>query len=300
MGPCTHASEAGPEPCAAPAPPRGLAHLPHQLLPSDDHSHGGPCERVKFVQTVQALRRHDGRRQELTQPRARPRRAPLLLTRRASCRHGVERNALATRVAGCPGPQAHHSAPAETHFPAELWLRFLRGRVRGSLLSSSVGPGLKEPGEPGLLSVCPRRLPWKQTLGVGEGHGNPQGEGQDRPGWAPRPQLPRGPRPPLATSTDQSEGAAVPDAGDPSPGAGRGQCSGQPVDQAQLLKQLRQGARAPWGRPAKVKNPASLKPSPGSDPPLFPPSSWTLTLAFGWTAGGSAARQPSPSAAGAV
>ena len=246
MGPCTHASEAGPEPCAAPAPPRGLAHLPHQLLPSDDHSHGGPCERVKFVQTVQALRRHDGRRQELTQPRARPRRAPLLLTRRASCRHGVERNALATRVAGCPGPQAHHSAPAETHFPAELWLRFLRGRVRGSLLSSSVGPGLKEPGEPGLLSVCPRRLPGKQTLGVGEGHGNPQGEGQDRPGWAPRPQLPWGPRPPLATSTDQSEGAAVPDAGDPSPGAGRGQCSGQPVDQAQLLKQLRQGARAPW------------------------------------------------------
>lgn len=69
MGPCTHASAAGPESCVAPAPPRGLAHLPRQLLPSDDHSHGGPCERVKSVQTVQALRRCDGRRQELTQPR---------------------------------------------------------------------------------------------------------------------------------------------------------------------------------------------------------------------------------------
>ena len=50
------------------------------------------------------------------------------------------------------------------------------------------------------------------------------------------------------------------------------------MDRAQLLKQLRPGAREPLrGRPAEVENPASLKPSPGSGPPLFPPSSRTHT-----------------------
>lgn len=80
--------------------------------------------------------------------------------------------------------------------------------------------------EPGLLSVCPRRLPGRQTLGVGEGLGDPQRgrSGQTRMGLSSQAGLscPWGPGPPLATSTDQSRGAAVPGGGDPSPGAGRG------------------------------------------------------------------------------
>ena len=106
---------------------------------------------------------------------------------KASCRRGVERNISATRVPGCPVPRARYSAPAETPHPggAEVQISTWSHLWKSAVILR--GPrGSREPGEPGLLSVCPRRLPRKQTLGDREGLGDPQGEGQDRPGWAPR------------------------------------------------------------------------------------------------------------------